>query len=404
MNPTPGLKPEFAEWDLQQKYEPIKLIGSGSYGSVIRARCINTKEEVAIKRISKVFAKISDGKRILREIALLKRLRHPNIISLREILIPKNDLANFEELFIVLELAPADLKQIVHSKTTFFSIADITLISYNILLGLKYIHSAGVWHRDLKPANVLVFPKGQAKICDFGLARPVEEFHSLKEVKQNELVVELPSVRPKIKKSKLKNQLTTHVVTRWYRAPELILMQKNYSGKIDVWALGCIFAELLYMIKDHTEGGTERKPLFPGDSCFPLSPHSSQKVRDEGEDQLLTIIKILGTPSDDQMNFITDEKVLSHLKSFPEKKKMDFGEIFPKASPQALSFLEGCLRFSPEQRLSVDECLAHPFFEKIRTPQVEIEEKEKIVLEFESDDIKTKEELRKYFVKELART
>lgn len=161
-------------WPLQDKYEIIKQIGIGSYGSVVKAKSLKTGEFVAIKKITNVFDDLIDGKRILREIALLKRLNHPNIVNLLEIIIPEKDLENFNEIYLVLEYAPGDLKKLFKSNYN-LELNHIIIITYNILLGLKYIHSNGVWHRDLKPANVLIFDDGRAKICDFGLARTVEK-------------------------------------------------------------------------------------------------------------------------------------------------------------------------------------------------------------------------------------
>jgi mitogen-activated protein kinase 1/3 len=150
----------------------------------------------------------------------------------------------------VLEYAPGDLRKLFKSNYN-LKLNHILIITYNILLGLKYIHSSGVWHRDLKPANVLIFDDGRAKICDFGLARSVKQKPKVKkEKKKLKGLAGIPKSNKMKKKklgksSKIKNVLTSHVVTRWYRAPELILIEKNYNSKIDVWSLGCIFAELL---------------------------------------------------------------------------------------------------------------------------------------------------------------
>ncbi len=139
----------------------------------MKAKDKKTKKNVAIKKIDRVFDDLIDGKRILREIALLKALKHPNIVNLKEVIIPNNDYSNFNELFLVLEYAPGDLKKLFKSNY-YLDENHIVKMVYDILLGLNYIHSAGVWHRDLKPANVLVFNSGMTKICDFGLARYVE--------------------------------------------------------------------------------------------------------------------------------------------------------------------------------------------------------------------------------------
>lgn len=400
------LKNEFQEWDLKGKYIPEKEIGAGSYGSVVRARNSSSSQVVAIKRISEVFADLVDGKRILREIALLKKLKHPNIINLIEIIVPGDDFANFQELSLVLECAPCDLKKVFKSKVH-FSLNHIILITYNILVGLKYIHSAGVWHRDLKPANVLLFENGEAKLCDFGLARSVEPSPILIEKKDPENLEKGVKTRPKLKKeTKIKSNLTSHVVTRWYRAPELILVEKNYNERIDVWSLGCIFAELLMMMKEHADNPLERKPFFPGQSCFPLSPDSNAKLQKSGfpvdsADQLIMITKQLGSPSAEDLAFITDEKALKYIKSLPAASREDFSKRFPKASEEAISFLEGTLQFNPQKRMSVEECLAHPLFTKVRNPALEKIETEKVSFDFENEDFKTVKALRDVFIKQI---
>lgn len=402
------LAQEFRDWDLKKKYVVEKEIGAGSYGSVVRARNPATGQVVAIKRIMNLFDDIIDGKRTLRELALLKRLKHPNIVNLIEVLVPNDDFANFQEISLVLEYAPADLKKVFKSKT-FLTLDHIIVITYTMLLGLKYIHSAGVWHRDLKPANVLIFENGQAKLCDFGLARSVENAPVLAENKVIENSDKSIKARPRLKKdSKVKSNLTSHVVTRWYRAPEVILIEKSYTSKIDVWSLGCIFAELLMTMKEFSETPLERKPFFPGQSCFPLSPDSNAKLQKSGflvdaADQLIMILKKLGTPTPADLEFITDEKALVYIKSLPNYPRSSLAKAFPKVTPEAISFLEGCLTFDPNRRLSVDECLAHPLFAKVRNPALEKTEADKVTFDFEQEEIKTVKGLRDLFVKEIQR-
>ena len=159
---------------------------------------------------------------------------------------------------------------------------------YQILRGLKYMHSAGILHRDLKPRNLLVNSNCDLKICDFGLARaeiPLLQSHSI--------------------------VLTDYITTRWYRAPEVLLSWKKYSTAIDVWSVGCIFAELLGMMKESAATYMDRQPLFPGKSCFPLSPDHQARIQPNGfpvakEDQLAVIFEILGTPDENDIAFVTD--------------------------------------------------------------------------------------------------
>eukprot|EP00879_Flechtneria_rotunda_P015881 GHRR01016608.1.p1 GENE.GHRR01016608.1~~GHRR01016608.1.p1 ORF type:complete len:232 (+),score=61.44 GHRR01016608.1:348-1043(+) len=188
-------------------YAPIKPIGKGAYGIVCSARNLDTNDKVAIKKITNCFDNAVDAKRILREVALLSHLRHENVMSLRDVVPPANP-SNFKDVYLVYDLMDTDLHQIIRSPQQ-LSPDHISYFVYQVLRGLKYIHSANVLHRDLKPSNLLVNANCDLKICDFGLARGagVEE----------------------------QAAMTEYVVTRWYRAPELLLSCNDYTAAIDVW-------------------------------------------------------------------------------------------------------------------------------------------------------------------------
>eukprot|EP00879_Flechtneria_rotunda_P022515 GHRR01023766.1.p1 GENE.GHRR01023766.1~~GHRR01023766.1.p1 ORF type:complete len:203 (+),score=66.72 GHRR01023766.1:637-1245(+) len=171
------------------------------------ARNLDTNDKVAIKKITNCFDNAVDAKRILREVALLSHLRHENVMSLRDVVPPANP-SNFKDVYLVYDLMDTDLHQIIRSPQQ-LSPDHISYFVYQVLRGLKYIHSANVLHRDLKPSNLLVNANCDLKICDFGLARGagVEE----------------------------QAAMTEYVVTRWYRAPELLLSCNDYTAAIDVW-------------------------------------------------------------------------------------------------------------------------------------------------------------------------
>jgi len=418
-----SLPKSFQDWDVGNNYEIVKQVGSGSYGYVVQAIQKSTGKKVAIKRLNKIFEDVIDCKRILREVTLLRKLQHPNLVHIIEILEP-SDLKTFDSLYVVLEYAQSDLKKLFKSPIHLEMIHIQTLI-YNILIGLKYIHSADVLHRDLKPANVLINEDCSVRICDFGLARSVEGIegaHYPKEEEEDdtdEHITKNATTKPKEGKGKLvkssggliktknvKRELTGHVVTRWYRAPELILLEKDYTAAIDVWSLGCILAELLGMIKENAPTFLDRSPLFPGTSCFPLSPDRSNNVKRGGfphssQDQLSIIFSVLGTPKEDDFAFVTDAKAIEYLRSFPFKKCVEFAELFPAATPEIIDLVKKMLQFNPRKRITIDECLNHPFLGKIRDKARELVAPGPIILDFEKEGEMTAERLRELFIEEI---
>jgi mitogen-activated protein kinase 1/3 len=162
---------QFADWDVGEDYECIKILGQGSYGAVCSATHKPTGRKVAIKRMDGVFEDEIDCKRILREVNLLRKLQHPYVIKVYDVLEPK-DPEHFDSIYVVLELAESDLKKVIKS-AIHLQIKHIQTVVYNLLCAVKYLHTANVIHRDLKPANVLVNEDCSVKICDFGLARSI---------------------------------------------------------------------------------------------------------------------------------------------------------------------------------------------------------------------------------------
>ena len=201
----------------------------------------------------------------------------------------------------------------------------------------------------------------------------------------------------------MKRQLTGHVVTRWYRAPELILLEKDYGQAIDMWSVGCIFAELLGMMKQSAATYMDRKPLFPGRSCFPLSPDRHARIQANGfpvarDDQLAVIFDVLGTPNDDDISFVTDAKAVAYLKSFEPIQRVDMGAKYPGASAEGVDLLNRMLQVNPYFRISVEEALNHPFFNRVRKPHKEREADSQITLGFEAEGTLDSTRLRELFV------
>merc|ERR1712232_1451687 len=218
------------------------------------------------------------------------------------------------------DLMETDLHRVIYSKQVFAE-EHHQYFAYQILRGLKYLHSADVVHRDLKPANILVNKNCDLKICDFGLARGFG-------------------------KEEDDPTLTDYVVTRWYRAPEVVLLASEYTKSIDVWSVGCILCELI-----------GRKPIFTGKDHL---------------DQIKKILAVIGTPSEDDMSWLPAKSpARAFIKKIPVTSKQDWKGIYPKASKNGVDAIEAMLEFSPVKRNDVEGCLVLPYFEQLHMPDDE---------------------------------
>ncbi|KAI9163059.1 Mitogen-activated protein kinase [Paramyrothecium foliicola] len=327
---------------VDDRYLVTKELGQGAYGIVCAAVNQQTNEGVAIKKVTNVFSKKILAKRALREIKLLQHFRgHRNlrlvlhrielvaaaVAAAAGLLFPAADCAshqitclfdmdiprpdNFNETYLYEELMECDLAAIIRSGQPLTD-AHFQSFIYQILCGLKYIHSANVLHRDLKPGNLLVNADCELKICDFGLARGF-------------------SVDPQ----EDAGYMTEYVATRWYRAPEIMLSFQSYTKAIDVWSVGCILAELL--------GG---RPFFKGRDYV---------------DQLNQILHILGTPNEETLSRIGSLRAQEYVRNLPFMPKKTFPSLFPQANPDALDLLDRMLAFDPSSRISVEQALEHPY-------------------------------------------
>jgi mitogen-activated protein kinase 1/3 len=213
-------------------------------------------------------------------------------------------------------------------------------------------------------------------------------------------------LKTKDMRKNMKRDLTGHVVTRWYRAPELILLEKDYGPAIDMWSVGCIFAELLGMMKESAATYLDRKPLFPGRSCFPLSPDSSAKQDKAGfpinkNDQLSVIFEVIGTPTPDDRSYVTDQKASEYLNTYNAIPCCDFLTKYPAATEEGVDFLKRILMFNPYFRLSVDEAIAHPFLSKVRKAHKEQFEGNEVTVPFETENL-DKPRLRELFLEQFS--
>jgi mitogen-activated protein kinase 1/3 len=375
----------FTAGELLGRYQPIRELGRGSYGVVYEGEVLVQRgrlqptNKIAIKKVRRVFQTETDAKRLLRELRILRILRnHDSIVTLYDI-VPPTDAKKFAALTLIFEFVDADLGKIFRTNQ-FFTTLHVQYMLYQVLLGLKYMHSAAIVHRDLKPANILINEDCSIKICDFGLARGFSE-----EV-QNELQNKdeddskddgnsnskkqgflNKNKKVKQKKQKLKKGITRHVVTRWYRAPEVILLQQRERTlcAVDMWSMGAIFAELLQMQRSTRPDPARRGPIFPGDSCFPLSIKDQMDYA-KREDQMQVIFDVIGSPTEEEVMKITDEKARKYLRNLPVKRRANLKKIFPGADDNAIDLLLQLLRFDVDKRITVDQTLEHPYLQAVR--------------------------------------
>ena len=290
----------------------LSIIGHGTFGVVYRAKEEKTGGIFAIKRV------FQDKKYKNRELEILKDLNHPNVINLKHFFYTKTEKGGNEpEIFLncVMDYFPQTLSRIL--SVNFQSRKQLDpfiakLYAYQMMLSLKYLHSKGIAHRDIKPQNILVGQKtNKIKLCDFGSAKKL-----------------IPGQKS-----------ISYICSRFYRAPELIFGATDYTNQIDVWSMGCVISELVL-----------GRPMFPGATT---------------SDQLVEIIRILGTPTKDDicsMNpYFKDHK-------FPDVKPIPFEKLFKnRIIPEYfLDLLSKILVYNPQKRLTAEKALEHAYFDEIK--------------------------------------
>eukprot|EP00516_Mucochytrium_quahogii_P011279 CAMPEP_0203785966 /NCGR_PEP_ID=MMETSP0100_2-20121128/1332_1 /ASSEMBLY_ACC=CAM_ASM_000210 /TAXON_ID=96639 /ORGANISM=" , Strain NY0313808BC1" /LENGTH=577 /DNA_ID=CAMNT_0050688151 /DNA_START=305 /DNA_END=2038 /DNA_ORIENTATION=- len=289
------------------RYKVTDQLGDGTYGSVLKAVNKSTGEVVAIKKMKKEFHSWEECMN-LREVMSLKKLNHPNIVKLKEVIRENN------QLFFVFEYMSENLYETMKARPKMLPEASIRNMIYQILQGLAFMHKHGFFHRDIKPENLLC--KGESvKIADFGLAREIRS-------------------RP---------PYTDYVSTRWYRAPEVLLRSTTYNSPIDLWACGCIMAELFTL-----------RPLFPGSS---------------ETDEIYKICSVLGSPTTQSWEEGMKLSTAMNLK-FPQFVATPLDQIIPQASPEAIALMRDLLKYDPMARPTASQALQYPFFQNnLRIPQ-----------------------------------
>jgi len=304
---SPGQGPDRST---EVSYTDTKVIGNGSFGVVYQAKLCETGEMVAIKKV------LQDKRFKNRELQIMRRLEHCNIVKLMYFFYTSGEKKDEIYLNLVLEFIPETVykvaRQYAKGKQSIPGLF-IRLYMYQLFRSLAYIHSQGICHRDIKPQNLLLDPEsGILKLCDFGSAK--------------HLVRGEPNV--------------SYICSRYYRAPELIFGATDYTTNIDVWSAGCVFAELML-----------GQPIFPGDS---------------GVDQLVEIIKVLGTPTREQIKEMNPN--YTEFK-FPQIKAHPWQKVFrARTSPEAIDLVSRLLEYTPSARITPLQACAHTYFDELREP------------------------------------
>ncbi|CCH59776.1 hypothetical protein TBLA_0B09590 [Henningerozyma blattae CBS 6284] len=291
------------------EYSKEKKVGEGTYAVVYLGTKQSTNRRIAIKEIKTSEFKDGLDMSAIREVKYLQELRHENIIELVDIFMA------YDNLNLVLEFLPTDLERIIKDNSIIFSPSDIKSWILMTLRGVHHCHRNFILHRDLKPNNLLISPNGIIKLADFGLARAIPAAHEM---------------------------LTSNVVTRWYRAPELLFGAKHYTTAVDIWSVGIIFAELMLRI-----------PYLPG--------------RDD-IDQIDVTFRALGTPTDRDWPQVSSFSTYNKLQIYPPPSRDELRKRFIAASERALDLMIGMLMMNPFKRWSAIQCLESEYFKELPEP------------------------------------
>jgi serine/threonine protein kinase len=347
-NNKKSIKSNEKEKDKEKKdsftYTATQIIGSGSFGVVYQATVVETGEVVAIKKV------FQDKRYKNRELSIMQELDHPNVIKLRHHFYTPGEQQDDIYLNCVMEYVPDTLSRVIRqyskSKTTIPKLV-VKLYAFQLLKSICYINLLGICHRDIKPQNVLVDPNTHLlKLCDFGSAK--------------RLVKGEPNI--------------AYICSRYYRAPELIFGATDYTTQVDSWSIGCVIAEMILGI-----------PVFPGESA---------------SDQLVEIIKILGTPSKTQILSMTNQP--AEFK-FPNIKPYPWSKVFKNKNYEEgiNDLLSVLLVYDPQVRAKPINALLHPYFDELRSPLTKLPNGNPIpkeVFQFSPEEIKEYPDLIKKIV------
>lgn len=356
-------------------YQRLEPIGAGAYGTVMKAQVVGPEVagdmvipphlsgQVAIKRIASsiVYKDAYRAKQTYREIVLLKEMRHENLVQMVDMFVSGGTEGRPGDVYIVTEVMDCDLGALINSPWGCpYELQDehIKFITYQMLRGLKYIHSAEVLHRDLKPQNILVNSFLHVRICDFGLARTNQDADG---------------------------SATGYVTTMWYRAPEVMLTWQHYNSALDMWSLGCIFAEMLNRLnrRPTREFSTvaddgQRKT----DACYAIFPADSHV------EHLTMILRLIGPPTAEVL-----DRSSGNTKSWVQSQIDTIGAVEPLNvglgcdDAHALDLISSIFHYDSLQRLTAAQALHHPYLSEYYDASNEIvDSREKLIVQFDTAD------------------
>ncbi|XP_045476166.1 cyclin-dependent kinase-like 2 isoform X2 [Harmonia axyridis] len=311
------------------KYEHVMLVGEGSYGVVMKCRHKELNQMVAIKKFLETEEDATIRKMALREIRMLRRLRHENLVAIIEVFRYR------KRFYLVFEYLNGTILDELEKMQGGLGDEQCRERLYQIVRAISYCHSNQIIHRDVKPENVLVSTNGVVKLCDFGFARLATNTNE---------------------------PLTDYVATRWYRAPELLVGDQGYGTGVDIWAIGCLFAEMM-----------TGEPLFPGESDI---------------DQLFLIVKMIGKPCPKHLQLMTKSSALREIKAATPQSGNTLHSNFEDWPRTTLDILISCLKMDPSQRASAEDLLRHNYFTHDNFPQIFVPAlRDKVLVEYNGNPL-----------------